>query len=100
MLTEEAIRDALRAVIDPEIGLDIITLGMVYEVSSNAEGKVWVEMTLTSRGCPLGPHIINGVQSAVKTLEGVTDVEVELVWEPAWSPDLIDPAARKALMGH
>lgn len=100
MLTEDTIREALRAVIDPEIGLDIVTLGMVYEVAINEEGKVFIEMTLTSRGCPLGPHIVQGVQSAVGELSGVSAVEVELVWDPAWSPDLIDPEARKALMGR
>ncbi len=100
MPTEEAVRNALKAVIDPEIGLDIITLGMVYEVAIDEAGKVFVDMTLTSRGCPLGPHIIHGVETAAKELAGVTDVEVKLVWDPAWSPDLIEPTARKALMGR
>lgn len=100
MLTEETVLDALRVVIDPEIGLDIVTLGMVYEVTIAPEGKVTIEMTLTSRGCPLGPVITQGVQDAAGRVEGVSQVEVELVWEPAWSPDLIEPEARKALMGR
>jgi len=100
MPTEEQVRDALRAVIDPEIGLDIVTLGMVYEITLLPEGRVEVEMTLTSRGCPLGPVITQGVVSAVSALEGVTAVDPQVVWEPAWSPECIEPAARKALMGR
>lgn len=100
MPTEEQVRDALRTVIDPEIGLDIVTLGLVYEITISPEGRVEVEMTLTSRGCPLGPVITGGVQSAVGALEGVTEVDPQVVWEPAWSPDFIEPEARRAMMGR
>lgn len=100
MPTEEEVREALRNVIDPEIGLDIVTLGMVYDIVISPDGHVEVEMTLTSRGCPLGPVITGGVQSAVGALPGVTGVDPQVVWEPAWSPDLIEPEARKALMGR
>lgn len=100
MPTEEQVRAALSTVIDPEIGLDIVTLGLVYEINLLPDGKVEVVMTLTSRGCPLGPVITQGVQSAVGALSGVTEVDPQVVWEPAWSPECIEPAARKALMGR
>lgn len=100
MPTEEQVRDALRQVIDPEIGLDIVTLGLVYEIAILPEGRVEIEMTLTSPGCPLGPVITGGVRAAVGALEGVTEVDPQVVWDPAWTPDCIDPAARRALMGR
>ena len=84
MQTPDTIRKALRAVKDPELGLNIIDLGLVYDVDVNPGGQVHVRMTLTSPGCPAGGEIIQGVKDVAGEQEGVESVEVELVWEPYW----------------
>ena len=99
MQTPETIRKALRAVKDPELGLNIIDLGLVYDVEVNDGGQVHVRMTLTSPGCPAGGEIIQGVKDVAGDVEGVTGVEVELVWEPYWTPEKMDPRVR-AFLGH
>jgi metal-sulfur cluster biosynthetic enzyme len=95
---EAEIRDALRRVKDPELGLGIVDLGLVYEIETN-QGDVHVQVTLTSPGCPAGGQIIDDARSAVQALEGVRSVDIELVWEPLWTPERIDPKVR-ALMGY
>jgi metal-sulfur cluster biosynthetic enzyme len=96
MVSEEAVRTALRKVKDPELNLSIIDLGLVYEVAVE-EGDVHVQMTLTSPGCPSGPEIISEAQRAVEAMEGVKTVDVELVWSPYWTPERIDPKVRAYL---
>jgi metal-sulfur cluster biosynthetic enzyme len=88
---------ALRKVKDPEPNLNIIDLGLVYEVSVD-EGDVQIDMTLTSPGCPAGPQIMGDVERAVKAMPGVASVNITLVWEPFWTPDKIEPRVR-AYMG-
>ena len=95
-LDESTVQQALRKVKDPEAGLNIVDLGLVYDVEI-AEGKVSVKMTLTSPACPAGPQIMSDVDSAVRVLDGVKDVRVELVWEPYWTPERIDPKVRAYL---
>ena len=95
-ITEQAARQALRQVTDPEIGLNIIDLGLVYDIAVDG-GDVEVRMTLTSPGCPVGPQILDDVQRTLKLLNGVESVNVELVWEPYWSPERIDPKVRAVL---
>lgn len=85
-LTSEDVQDALREVIDPELGLDIVSLGLVYGVDMSEEGDANIRMTLTSPYCPLGPMIESQVHSATQFLPGVRDVRVELVWDPPWDP--------------
>src|ERR1051325_7281660 len=96
-LTGEAVRQALRQVKDPELDMNIIDLGLVYDVEV-AGGDVRVNMTLTSPGCPAGPMITNDAYRVIRGLEGVTDVDIEIVWEPYWTPERMDPKVR-ALMG-
>jgi metal-sulfur cluster biosynthetic enzyme len=96
-LTQEAVRQALRQVKDPELDMNIIDLGLVYDVEV-AGGDVRVNMTLTSPGCPAGPMITNDAYRVLRGLEGVTDVDIEIVWEPYWTPERMDPKVR-ALMG-
>ncbi len=95
--TAEVVRDALRGVKDPELNLNIIDLGLVYDVDVE-DGNVSIRMTLTSPGCPAGPMIMNDIHKAIRPMEGVKDVDIEIVWEPYWTPERIDPKIR-AMMG-
>ena len=97
MQTADTIRKALRGVRDPELNLNIIDLGLVYEITISDEGNVLVQMTLTSPGCPAGPEITKDVHDTANDLEGVNAVEVEIVWEPYWTPERIDPRVRAFL---
>jgi metal-sulfur cluster biosynthetic enzyme len=96
MITEEQAREALKQVEDPEIGLNIVDLGLVYDVE--VEGStVNVKMTLTSPSCPVGPQILNGSKMVLQDLDEVEEANVELVWEPFWSPERINPEYRAIL---
>ena len=95
----EVARKALRAVKDPELGLNIIDIGLVYDVAVSDEGQAHVRMTLTSPGCPAGTEIMDDVKRTLADLDGVTAVEVELVWDPYWTPERMDPRVR-AFLGH
>ncbi len=88
--------ESLRAVIDPELGLDIVSLGMVYVVTV-AGGSVNIEMTLTTPGCPLHASIEADVKHVLGQVPGVDDVSVELVWDPPWTPDAMSDSAKSAL---
>ncbi len=99
MVTGELARKALRAVKDPELGLNIIDIGLVYDVTVSDAGAAHVTMTLTSPGCPAGAEIMDDVRKTITDLEGITAVEVELVWEPYWTPERMDPRVR-AFLGH
>lgn len=94
MPAEETVRTVLREVIDPEIGCNIVDLGLVYDVACN-HGNVEVTMTLTTRGCPMHESICYGVQAALRTLPGVAEVRVRLVWDPPWSPAMMTEAGRE-----
>ena len=98
-LTPDYLRKALRGVKDPELNLNIVDLGLVYEVDVDPEGDVKVKMTLTSPGCPAGPEIVTDVNQTLQDLEGVKSVDVEIVWEPYWTPEKIDPRVRAFLGG-
>jgi metal-sulfur cluster biosynthetic enzyme len=93
----ETVRKALRAVKDPELNLNIIDIGLVYDVEVSEAGAVDVKMTLTSPGCPAGTEILDDVKRVVSDLDGVTGVEVELVWDPYWTPERMDPRVRAFL---
>lgn len=95
-LTEETVRLALRKVKDPEAGINIVDLGLVYDIEVDAR-KVSVKMTLTSPACPAGPQIMGDADETVRAVDGVDDVKVELVWEPYWTPERIDPKVRAYL---
>ena len=93
ILSEAAILAALRQVIDPEIGCNIVDLGLIYSIAI-ADGIVKVTMTLTTHGCPMHDSISWGVKSALLSLEGVSDAEVEVVWDPPWHPAMMTEAGR------
>jgi FeS assembly SUF system protein len=86
--------EALKTVYDPEIPVDIYELGLVYGIEIAPDGKVEVRMTLTSPGCPVAESLPREVELKVASIEGVSEVRVELVWEPPWTPDRMSEAAR------
>ncbi len=92
-VTETAVWDALRTVIDPELGCNLVDLGLVYDIAILGT-KVRVTMTLTTPGCPMHESLCGGVQIALLSLEGVDDAEVELVWDPPWHPSMMTDAGR------
>ena len=96
-MTEADVWHALARVVDPELGLDIIELGLVYDVAVDA-ASIRVTMTLTTPGCPLHDVILDGVER-VLTTPGGPEVRIDLVWEPAWSPERIGTGGRAALGG-
>ncbi|WP_088005672.1 metal-sulfur cluster assembly factor [Indiicoccus explosivorum] len=93
----DSMMGALEQVIDPELGIDIVNLGLVYDVELDEEGKATVTMTLTSLGCPMGPMIVDMVKTSLKELPEVEDVQVDIVWQPAWSKDKMSRYAKMAL---
>ena len=95
-VTKEKIYEALKNVRDPEIGFNIVDLGLVYDVEVQ-NGKVNIKMTLSSPSCPLSGTILSWVESAVRNLEGIEDVDIELVWEPKWSIEMATDEVKKAL---
>ena len=93
MPTREEVFEALRVVEDPELGMDIVDLGLVYD--AEVEGtKVKVVHSLTSMGCPVGPMIQADIRATVEHMDGVEDVEVELTWDPPWTPDRMSDDAK------
>lgn len=98
MPTAEIVRKALRQVKDPELGLNIIDIGLIYDVTVSEEGDVHVKMTLTSPGCPSGNEMMQDAKLVIEELEGVRSATIELVWEPYWTPEKMDPRV-KAFMG-
>ena len=96
-LDEDVVRAALRRVKDPELNLNIVDLGLVYTIAVDGP-KVSIDMSLTSPGCPSGPEIMTAAEQQIRSLDGVEDVAVNLVWDPMWSPDRIEPRIR-AYMG-
>ena len=95
-LTTEAIYESLKTVFDPEIPVNVVDLGLIYDVQVT-KGDVYVQMTLTFPGCGMGPFIAQQAEWAIQDVEGVEDVEIELVFDPPWSPDLISEEARSQL---
>ena len=95
-LSEDQVKLALRRVKDPELNLNIWDLGLVYAI--NIEGSVVnLDMTLTSPGCPSGPEIMTDAEREIRALPEVTDVKVNLVWSPYWTPERIEPRVRAYL---
>ncbi len=93
MATREDVVEALRQVEDPELGMDIVDLGLMYDVE--VEGpKVKVVYTLTSMGCPVGPMIDEQIGQVTRELPGVEEVETELTWDPPWSPEKMSDDAK------
>ncbi len=95
-VTEEMVKDAIKTVIDPEVGFDIYSLGLIYDIKIDGD-KVKVVMTLSTRGCPLHEMMKQWTKEAVERIEGVSECEVEIVWEPAWNITMASDEVKKAL---
>ena len=95
---KEEVTEALKTVNDPELGIDILNLGLVYEVDVDDDHNVKVEFTLTTMGCPIAPMIDAEIKEATSMIEGIGDVSTELVMYPPWSPEKMTPLARSALV--
>jgi len=97
MTTTEEIREALKQVYDPELSVNVVDLGLVYGTEIDDQGNVRVTMTLTSPGCPIGPMVGEMVQDALAPLDGVKQVDVDVVWTPPWRPDMMSEDAKLEL---
>src|SRR5881275_2733837 len=96
MVSVDEVTDALRDVIDPELGLDFVELGLIYDVEVE-DGTVRITYTLTSPGCPIGPQVSEQIEEFVGELEGVGSVESTMVFTPPWTPDRMSEDAKFAL---
>ena len=95
-LTPELVTEALKEVYDPEIPVNIVDLGLIYNVGVD-DGEVEVDMTLTAQGCGMGPYIAQQAEWRIAEMEDVEDVRVNLVWDPPWNPDMITEDGRHLL---
>ena len=96
MLTEEVVLEQIKQVIDPDVGLNIVDMGLIYGVDIN-DDIVDITMTLTSPGCPAAPQLLNGSQTVVQQLDGVEEVNVNVVWTPPWDPEMMSEEAKDEL---
>lgn len=88
------VRDALKMVIDPELGYNIVDVGLIYDVAVEGEGDVHIRMTTTTRGCPATNYLQNGAQDAAWSVDGVETVQVEMTYDPEWSTDMMSDEAK------
>jgi len=95
--SEEQIREALRECYDPEIPINIFDLGLIYGIEIQPEGKVQVQMTLTSLGCPIADLLVSQVEYQLMQVPGVKEASVELVWDPPWHPRMATPEGKQQL---
>ena len=93
----DKVYSALSNIVDPEVGFDIVSLGLIYDVEVSQSGKATVTMTLSTRSCPLHELILSWVNDATLSVEGVSECEINLVWEPAWNIDMASDEVKAAL---
>jgi FeS assembly SUF system protein len=96
-VNRDEVYEALRTVYDPEIPVNVVDLGLIYDVQVSDANDIFVQMTLTFPGCGMGPHIAQQAEWAIQDVEGVEEVNIELTFDPPWSPDLISEEARNML---
>ncbi len=96
MITEEKVRNALYSVIDPELGIDVVNLGLIYGIDID-DDSVTITMTLTTPGCPLHESMSSAVYNAVRMIDPEKEVKVNLVWDPPWSPERLTDQAKEML---
>jgi metal-sulfur cluster biosynthetic enzyme len=96
LVTEEQVWSALKQVYDPEIPVNIVDLGLIYGVAVDGD-NVHVKMTMTARGCPMHTYMTRDAKQKIEAVEGVKQADVELVWDPPWSPERLTEAGKKSL---
>ena len=96
MITEEIVLEQIKQVIDPDVGLNIVDMGLIYGVDIN-DDVVDITMTLTSPGCPAAPQLLNGSQTVVQQLDGVEEVNINVAWTPPWDPEMMSEEAKDEL---
>ena len=96
-ITKKQVLEQLKDVYDPEIPVNVVDLGLIYDVQVNEDNEVFVLMTLTAPGCGMGPYIAQQAEWAVSEMEGLKDVTVEMVFDPPWSPDMLSEDGKKLL---
>ncbi len=96
-IPKEDLLDVLRNVYDPDLQMNVVDLGLIYDIQHRPDGRVYVRMTLTSPHCPYGPALVGEIKAMLLLVRGVTGVEVDVVWDPPWSADRMSEAARLAL---
>lgn len=96
-VTKEQIYDALRAVVDPEVGFDVVSLGLIYDVAVDDENNAKVTMTLSTQSCPLHEMMLGWVRAGAESVEGIGEVEIDLVFEPMWNIDMAEDHVKEAL---
>ncbi|MCM3705757.1 MULTISPECIES: metal-sulfur cluster assembly factor [Cytobacillus] len=99
MNRKEIVLSNLKRVMDPELNINVVDLGLIYDINIPEDDKAVITMTLTTPGCPLHDSIVSGVRYCIEELELFSDVEVNLVWEPAWTPARMTPEANQLLRG-
>lgn len=97
VVTEEEVYSALRKCMDPEIPVNVVDLGLIYDVKIKPQNDVNIKMTMTTRGCPLHDTLVGDVKRYVGKISGVRDIDVEIVWDPPWNIDKMDPAIREKM---
>ena len=96
-VTSEQVLDSLKQCMDPEIPINIVDMGLIYGVDVRENNKIDIKMTMTTRGCPLHDTLVNDVKRYVNKVPGVTDVNIEIVWEPPWTPERMSEAGKKLI---
>lgn len=98
-VTEQVVIDALKQCMDPEVPLSVVDLGLVYGVDISDKNDVNIKMTMTTRGCPLHDTLVNDVKRYLGKVEGIGDINVEIVWDPPWTPERMSPEAKEKIYG-
>ena len=98
-LNKEQIIEAIKPVEDPDLGMSLVDMGLIYDVAIDKKNKVEIKMTLSSPACPIGPQLMTDVDMAVRELDEVSDVKVELVWDPPWDPETMASDSVKDVLG-
>ncbi len=96
MVSEKDVMDSLKAVLDPEIGINIVDLGLIYGIEIKGS-EVKVKMTFTMQGCPMSQYLVESAKNAVSKIEGLKKIEIDLVFEPPWTPEKMSSEAKKTL---
>ncbi len=98
-VSEQVVMEALKQCMDPEVPLSVVDLGLIYGVDINDKNDVNIKMTMTTRGCPLHDTLVSDVKRYLGKVDGVGNINVEIVWEPPWSPDRMTPEAKEKIYG-